>query len=160
MEREREIGELRERITALRAELGDRSGELAHYDQHPGDSASDLQTREQDDGRLLDLEARLARLEGRPAPGATAGPAPRPADPDDTSTPLDEPAPPERLDAIPLGSPDPLEHLADSDRDDQEPDMDAPGAAYGGEGGPPRVGRAEDDDEAVRRAYRPEGERG
>jgi hypothetical protein len=158
VEREQEIRELRDRIAAIRAELGDRSGELAHIDQHPGEGGTDLQMREQDEGRLIDLESRLARLEGRPVPGEAAGPAPGTDDGDDVSTPLDDPAPPERLDAIPLGSPDPLEYLGDPDRDDQEPEMDAPGEAYAGEGGAPRVGRAEPADAALRRAYRPEDE--
>jgi DnaK suppressor protein len=39
---------------------------------------------------------------------------------------------------------------------DDEVDMEAPGVLYHGEGGPPEVGEDEEDDEALRRTYRPD----
>jgi RNA polymerase-binding transcription factor DksA len=51
----------------LRAELGhsesDESSELADYDQHPADTASDTAEREKDLGILEQLEDELAELQ-------------------------------------------------------------------------------------------------
>ena len=72
---------------------GEQSGELADYDQHPADTASDTFEREKDlaileqlEGELAEIEAALQRLDE-----GTYG-----VD-EETGEPID----PERLDAIP-----------------------------------------------------------
>jgi RNA polymerase-binding transcription factor DksA len=63
VERQRVEGLVKE----FRAEFGqsetDESSELADYDQHPADSASDTAEREKDLGILDQLERELAELE-------------------------------------------------------------------------------------------------
>lgn len=49
--------------TELSSEGGDDSSELADYDQHPADSASDTFEREKDLSILEQLEAELAELQ-------------------------------------------------------------------------------------------------
>ena len=73
-------------------------------------------------------------------------------------TPLDEPeeaspaAPPEAwpADEVLPEPPTPPEEQ------DDEVEMNAPGAVYRGEGGPPEVGEDEEDDDVLRRRYRPD----
>ena len=52
-------------VQELRSELGagEEPAELADYDQHPADSASDTFERERDLGLLEDLEEELAEIE-------------------------------------------------------------------------------------------------
>ena len=65
------IHEEQARVTGLAHEVrsdlgptdGDESSELADYDQHPADSASDTFEREKDFSILEELEAELAELE-------------------------------------------------------------------------------------------------
>gem|GEM_PF-6935243 len=153
-----EISELRERIARLRAELrGDdvsgMAGEMSHYDQHQADSGTELADRESTVGDIAELEERLRRLEqglpGRPEPYVP------PSDPDDVSTPLDEPAPREQLNAIPMGG-----TRADLEADPQEQDdlpyTAMPGEVYSSEHGPAHVGRTDEDDDRLERRYRPD----
>jgi RNA polymerase-binding transcription factor DksA len=69
--RERLVAE-HQRLSALIGELrnegldqteADQSGELAHYDQHPADTASETFEREKDLSILESLEADLAEIE-------------------------------------------------------------------------------------------------
>jgi RNA polymerase-binding transcription factor DksA len=62
----------RERVTGLIGELrnegldqpaAEQAGELAHYDQHPADTASDTFEREKDISILEQLEADLVEIE-------------------------------------------------------------------------------------------------
>lgn len=85
-----------------------------------------------------------------PAPDYPTG-----SDPDDVSTPFDvvEADPPD-LAAIPMSeSHDPT---VDPQEIDDLPELDMPGAVYGGEGGAPEVGAPDPDDAAVERNYRPD----
>ena len=67
----RRIEEERTRVAALARDLraefnqseSDESSELADYDQHPADSASDTAEREKDLGILDQLERELAELQ-------------------------------------------------------------------------------------------------
>lgn len=54
-----------ELVHEIRAELGvpEDASELADYDQHPADAASETFERERDLGILEDLEAELAEIE-------------------------------------------------------------------------------------------------
>jgi RNA polymerase-binding transcription factor DksA len=69
--RERLVAE-RERVSALIGEMrgegldqtdSNQAGELAHYDQHPADTASETFEREKDLSILESLEADLAEIE-------------------------------------------------------------------------------------------------
>ncbi len=57
----------RERLESVRqgvrAEGGDESAELSHYDQHPADLGSDTFEREKDQSILEELEHDLAEIE-------------------------------------------------------------------------------------------------
>jgi len=97
-----------------------------------------------------------ARPGGRAAvmdPGArTPGPS------EDVTTPLDEPAEepaPEAPEARPADVVGPEDEIGPEEQDD-EVDMAVPGAVYHGEGGPPEVGEDEEEDEVLRRSYRPD----
>ncbi|HWH13524.1 MAG TPA: hypothetical protein VNT51_02180 [Miltoncostaeaceae bacterium] len=153
-----EITELRERIDRLRAEMrgtdvSGQAGEMAHYDQHQADSGTALADRESTVGVIAELEERLRRLEaGLPEQPERYVP---PSDPDDVSTPLDEPAPREQLNAIPMGGTR-ADLEADPQEEDDQPYMAMPGEVYTGEQGPPQVGRPDEDDGDLERTYRPQ----
>jgi RNA polymerase-binding transcription factor DksA len=55
------IGEMRSE--GLDQSEGDQAGELAHYDQHPADTASETFEREKDLSILESLETELAEIE-------------------------------------------------------------------------------------------------
>jgi uncharacterized small protein (DUF1192 family) len=152
-----EITELRERIARLRAELrGDdvsgMAGEMSHYDQHQADQGTELADRESTVGVVAELEERLRRLEqGLPERPERYTPPPD----DDVSTPLDEPAPREQLNVIPVGGTRAdLEY--DPQEDDDLPYMAMPGEVYTSEHGPAHVGRTDEDDDGLERRYRPD----
>lgn len=133
-------------------DAADSAGEVVHLDQHQADAATETHDRERALGRILELEDLLRRL--RAGGGAPAGgPVGPPPDPDDVSTPLDEPAPAEDLSAIPMAE-EPADVVADPQERTDEPDMDMPGRVYR-EGGPPDVGRPDPGDRALR-DYRPD----
>ena len=153
-----DVTQLRAQIDRLRAELrgettAGQAGELAHYDQHQADSGTALADRQAVEGRLVELEERLRRIEA----GHPEQPEPYipPSDPDDVSTPLDEPAPREQLSHIPMGQ-DPVDVEADPQEADDQPYLDVPGEVYSAEHGPARVGRDDPDDERLEERYRPE----
>jgi RNA polymerase-binding transcription factor DksA len=92
-EQARVQGLVREVRGELGPSAGDESSELADYDQHPADSASDTFEREKDFSILEELEAELAELEAalERIDAGTYG-----ID-EVTGQPID----PERLDAVP-----------------------------------------------------------
>lgn len=151
-----EIADLRERIAVLERRLAgtdaaEDAGELAAYDQHQADTASEMLDREQTVGRLDDLRERLRlrQMGADPAERSMPGPG---TDPDDDTTPLDRPALAEDLSAIPMAV-DRADVVADPQEDDDATDIDMPGLVYG-EGGAPHVGQDAPDD-GVLREYRP-----
>lgn len=151
------ITELRERITRLRAEqrgdgMSSEAGELADYDQHQADAATTTYDREDREGIIANLEERLRRLEQGLDEEPEAFVAP--TDPDDVSTPLDEPAPREQLNYIPMAE-SRADVEADPQEDDDRPYLAMPGEIYSSEQGPAHLGRPEGDDERLEREYRP-----
>jgi hypothetical protein len=164
----REERERLERLVAARrpdADLAGEAGEVAGSDQHQADSATVLEQREEDLGRIVGYERRIREIEeaerrlaaGLPPVAADPGPPfPRADAGDDDRTPLDEVGPPpEDLASIPM-SRERADVVADPQEDDDLPDMDMPGALYPDEGAPPGVGEPEAGDATVRRMYRPE----
>lgn len=153
-----DVGELRSRIRSLEQALAgrdesDSAGELADYDQHQADSATEMLDREQMVGRLDDLRERLRLREMGADPSDRSMPGTG-SDPDDVRTPLDDPAPAEDLSAIPMAV-DRADVVADPQEDDDLTDLDMPGLVYTGEGGAPQVGQDAPDDPVLDR-YRPE----
>lgn len=147
------LHELRKNVAPLRAGLAgdEQAGELAHVDQHPADTATETYEREQERerelGRILDLEARIRRIEAGDAGSELVGLDIEPSG--DMTTPLDEPAPPPMdLADIPMGKP------ADMSDPDQQADIEAPGYLYGPGRTNPAVG--EDEDPPPEGSCRPE----
>lgn len=178
-DRAAELREERERLErlvasherALHAPQRDEGGELADYDQHQADQATETYMREDDLGRVVDYRRRIDEIRDEElalagaapaAPGPDLGHAAQviretPDVPDDDRTPLDEVEPgrtPDLAD-IPLTG-DPADVQYDPQERDDMVDMDMPGGVYAQEGGAPDVGDADPDDPALRRGYRPD----